>query len=325
MKRVVYLRADADREIGYGHFMRTLALGEMLSDQFDCRFVTKTPSSFQRGCLEGVCDLIELPDDETRFSLFVEMVKDGDIVVLDNYFFDADYEIEIRKKGAKVVLIDNLHSRHIYADVVLGFAMGLKEKLYSVEAYTKLYLGPAYSLIRRPFVEQLSYCHPLIKDTNKLNIVVSFGGSDKEGIAATITNYLKDLDNVQKITLIGNNLEGLLPSKKVKVKSHLAASEMRDEFVENDIAILPASTTLFEALACGIPVLVGYYVDNQLFSYTHAIEEKGIIGCGNLADPINQQKLIRLVDKGVIGTNYTTPSIIPINLKENIINIFKSL
>ena len=32
----IYFRADAGAEIGYGHFIRTLALADMLKDDFSC-------------------------------------------------------------------------------------------------------------------------------------------------------------------------------------------------------------------------------------------------------------------------------------------------
>lgn len=37
----IYFRADAGAEIGYGHFIRTLALADMLKDDFSCVFVTQ--------------------------------------------------------------------------------------------------------------------------------------------------------------------------------------------------------------------------------------------------------------------------------------------
>ena len=36
----IYLRADASAAIGYGHFIRTLALADMLKDDFDCTFLS---------------------------------------------------------------------------------------------------------------------------------------------------------------------------------------------------------------------------------------------------------------------------------------------
>jgi spore coat polysaccharide biosynthesis predicted glycosyltransferase SpsG len=38
MKHKVIFRADADRDIGYGHFVRSSALADMLKDDFDVLF-----------------------------------------------------------------------------------------------------------------------------------------------------------------------------------------------------------------------------------------------------------------------------------------------
>lgn len=43
----IYFRADASATIGYGHFIRTLALADMLKDDFDCTFFTCHPTSYQ--------------------------------------------------------------------------------------------------------------------------------------------------------------------------------------------------------------------------------------------------------------------------------------
>ena len=38
MRRRLFFRADAGPGIGYGHFVRSLALASMLKDCFECRF-----------------------------------------------------------------------------------------------------------------------------------------------------------------------------------------------------------------------------------------------------------------------------------------------
>lgn len=323
MKRVVYFRADADSEIGYGHFMRTLALAEVLSNRYDCRYATKSPSEFQRSCLKGICQLIELPPDESRFDVFATMIERGEIVVLDNYFYNEEYESRLRQEGASVLLIDNLHTRHTCADAVLGFAMGLKESDYSVEPYTKLFLGPAYSLIRKPFINQLSQPHPVVEDYGGLKVVISFGGSERSGLASKIAKLLIESKRVSKITVIGKSISETT-DKHIIFKNGLSASEMRDEFVNNDLAILPASTTMFEALACGIIIIGGYLVDNQVINYENIIEGGGIIGCGNFYEIINQESILNIIESGILN-NYRSARIIPENLEENLLSIFDSI
>lgn len=324
-KRKIFLRADANSEIGYGHFMRTLALAEVLAMNYDCVFATQSPTAFQKACLKDVCGLIELPSDETRFQLFANIVKEGDIVVLDNYFYDFEYENLLRSKGASVVLIDNLHMRHSCADAIIGFSMGLKLEDYSVESYTKLYLGPNYSLLRRPFLEQLKRKHPALKKNNKYKIVVSFGGADCYGIAASIANILESSNLVSSITVIGNNSEALFDSSKIELKSQLSANEMRDVFVSRDIAVLPTSTTTLEAFACGIPVIGGYFVDNQVNSYNQYVRANAIIGCGDLRVRSNQMKVKSIIESNSIGEEFQPKQIIPLGVEQKLLSVFESL
>ncbi len=325
MKQKVYLRADADQSIGYGHFIRTLALADMLKDDFECVFYTQTPSEYQISELSSVCPFVVLPADDSKFNLFLEQLKGDEIVVLDNYFFTSEYESQIREKGCKVVLIDNLHRRHTCADAVLGFLVGLEEKEYSTELYTRLYLGPSYTLLRRPFLKQLQVSHPPVKDYNKLNVVISFGGSDSSGVAVALTNLLAELDRVNQVTLIGNFKNGLSDNNKIVFKSKLTAQEMCDEFANNDLAILPASTTMLEALACGIKIIGGYFVDNQIENYNQYLSVNACIGCGDLTQEGNRTKVKEILESDLQNIQTSNEGFIPANVRDNILSIFSEM
>ena len=325
MRNKILFRADADQHIGYGHFIRTLALADMLKDDFDCVFCLQTPSEFQKAELSKVCKYVELPANDRKFDLFLDTLEGNEIVVLDNYFFTCEYESQIRKKGCKVVLIDNLHKRHTCADAVIGFLMGLSEDAYSVEPYTKLYLGTGYTLLRRPFLERLTKKHKPIDRTDNLQVVVSFGGSDQYGLAVAISTLLSSSTRVKHITVIGNKSEGLLQSDKISFRSGLSAQEMCDVFVSHDLAILPASTTMLEALACGIMILGGYFVDNQLDNYHQYVRADAIIGCGNFLLEENRSKVKEIIESGVWQGSNTSNLIVPTNLKDNILSLFCSL
>ena len=97
--RKVFFRADADATIGYGHFVRSLALADMLKDDFDCTFFTQAPSRYQEEEVSKVCRLVSLPADDRKFQLFLDQLDGDEIVFLDNYFFTPAYEREIKAKG----------------------------------------------------------------------------------------------------------------------------------------------------------------------------------------------------------------------------------
>lgn len=325
MKRKICFRADADQRIGYGHFIRTLALADMLKDDFDCVFYLQTPSEYQKAELSKVCGYVELPADDSKFDLFLDALEGKEIVVLDNYFFTCEYESQIRKKGCKVVLIDNLHKRHTCADAVIGFLMGLSKDVYSAEPYTKLCLGTSYTLLRRPFLERLTKKHTPTDSTDELKVVVSFGGSDQHGVAVAIANLLTTSDKVKHITVIGNKSDGLLQSDKISFRSGLSAQEMCNMFVSNDLAILPASTTMLEALACGIKIIGGYFVGNQLDNYNQYVKADAITGCGDLLLEENRLKVKEIIESGEWLNHSTSNLVIPTNLKDNILSVFSSL
>ena len=121
MKRKVLFRADASRKIGYGHFVRSLALADMLKDDFECIFYTQSPTSYQREQVSDVCQLVELPEDDSKFPLFLDVLSGNEIVVLDNFYYTLEYQQQIKEKGCKLVCMggpDRLYA----ADVILSQA-----------------------------------------------------------------------------------------------------------------------------------------------------------------------------------------------------------
>ena len=99
-KRKIYFRADAGPEIGYGHYIRSLALADMLKQDFDCTMYTQTPTDYQLRECESVCPIVVLPNDDSKFDKFLEYLHGDEIVVLDNYFLQLTTSVPSKPKGA---------------------------------------------------------------------------------------------------------------------------------------------------------------------------------------------------------------------------------
>ncbi len=151
-KKTIIFRADGSKTIGMGHFVRTLALAEMLKEHFHCIFATRNPSIYQVKQIEKICnDFINLPEGESHFKIFLEYLKGNEIVVLDNYFFTTDYQYKIKSKGCTLICIDDIHDKHYVADIVINQAEGMSKSKFSIEKYTKLLLGYRYALLRKEY------------------------------------------------------------------------------------------------------------------------------------------------------------------------------
>ena len=278
--RKIYFRADASATIGYGHFIRTLALANMLKDDFDCTFFTCHPTPYQVEEMEKVCPFIPL-QEETHSADFLSHLQGDEIVVLDNYFFTTDYQRAIKQKGCRLVCIDDMHDKHYVADVVINHGI-TNGNLFSTEPYTQLCLGYAWALLRLPFLQL-----PQIQRKNRKieKAIVCFGGSDKNDLTTRFVSFLQKEKTVKQIiAIVGDKyqLDTLHCSSKVSYQHNLSASEMSELFRQSDIAFVPTSTVCLEALSQQLPVVAGYYVDNQKEVYAEYAANNLIYPLGNL-------------------------------------------
>ena len=287
----MYIWADASQDIGYGHFTRSLALADMLKADFDCTFFTQYPTNYQKKEVLKVCKLIELPDTDEKFNLFLKVLRGDEIVVLDNYFFSSDYQNEIRKCGCKLVCIGS-NDKHYYADVVINYILSSHD--FSAEPYTRFCTGIEWAILRKPF-----WISSPVRDFRPTveRIVICFGGTDQFLLTEKVVRFLRSYFNKLEIHVVSTDVLGeirisSLANEGVELHINASAQHVHDLFEYCDLAILSASTVVLEALACRIPVLVGYYVANQERLYEYLERELPGIGLGNLLDASLEMRVI---------------------------------
>ena len=318
----IYLRADASAAIGYGHFIRTLALADMLKDDFDCTFFTCHPTPYQVSEMEKVCPFIPL-QEESHYDEFLSLLQGDEIVVLDNYFFTTDYQRAIKQKGCCLVCVDDMHDKHYVADLIVNQGLGYTRDDYSCEPYTQFAFGLQFSLLRRPFFN-VALQNKRNNYSGGLYVLVAFGGSDFLNLTYQTIHAIKAKDNVKKITaIVGDSYaaENMVDDPRVTYQKNLSAGSIADLFSTVDVAILPASTMMNEALACGTPVIGGYYVDNQEHDYYMFLREGLIQGAGDYTDAAAFTLVAENLDKITICKRYAITSDIP----KRFVNLFKSL
>lgn len=280
-KKKVYFRADAGQSIGYGHFIRSLALADMLKTDFDCKFFTQTPTEYQKQEAEKVCPLVALPADDSKFGLFLEQLAGDEIVVMDNYFFNSEYQRKVKDKGCKLVCIDDIHDRHFYADVIINHCINTCDE-YDAEPETKFFLGAKWALLRAPFIASET------TQKNKRHWVITFGGSDPNNLTMKFVSILRQhCPNVIISAMVGDgygHLDALKSVSGVTVLSKLSAQQVADLFRSAENVICSASSVCYEALACGCNVFAGYYVDNQIDFYNNLVSKGMINPLGCLLD-----------------------------------------
>jgi UDP-2,4-diacetamido-2,4,6-trideoxy-beta-L-altropyranose hydrolase len=269
-KPKVYIRADGNSGIGLGHVIRSLALAEMLKDDFDCIFVTRFLTDYINMEARKVCDnVIKLPESDDHFDAFLSILSGDEVVVLDNYFYHTDYQQSIKNKGCKLVCIDDIHDKHFVADVVINHAPYMQKSDYSTESYTKCLLGTKYALLRTPFLK-------LAKSQKKFiaayKAFICFGGSDYNNITQRVVERLLLFDFIDKIFVVTggaylykNVLQMLAEHNpnRISFYSNIDADQIANIMTNCDFAVVPCSSILWECMAAKLPIVTGFYVDNQ--------------------------------------------------------------
>lgn len=282
MKTKIIFRADGNPEIGMGHFIRTLALAEILSDQFNCIYATRNPSIYQINEIERVChERIDLSEDDSHSEEFLNHLRGNEIVVLDNYYFTTEYHRLIKKKGCRLVCLDDSRAIHYSCDVVINNIPGTDPEDIKRDHSTKVYCGVRYSFLRRDF---LTYEWRLIPKCRG-KVFISFGGSDPHNLSAKYVHFLDQMDKVFNIDLLVGNtfkhVKSLDTIERLSIHQNVSATKVAELISEAELCIVPASSLVNEVSVIGSKLLLGYHMDNQVVAYEFFVENKLAIGIGN--------------------------------------------
>jgi UDP-2,4-diacetamido-2,4,6-trideoxy-beta-L-altropyranose hydrolase len=274
---LIILRADASPQIGTGHIMRCLALGQCFRNAGESSvFVTCmiTPQIRARLELEGfeIKELSVIPGSVEDAKQTVTISKDvsASWIVLDGYHFDVSYQRMIKMLEANLLLIDdNGCASHYYADIVVNQNIHASEKLYSSrEPYTSLLLGTSYALLRDEFLSWQGWKRQIPELAQ--NILVTLGGSDPENVTLKIYDAIVQLGiNRLNVIIIGANnqysehIKSLIEKSNANITLKSNVTKMSDLMAWADIAVSAGGTSTWELAFMGLPMIMIAIADNQ--------------------------------------------------------------
>jgi UDP-2,4-diacetamido-2,4,6-trideoxy-beta-L-altropyranose hydrolase len=270
-----------------------LALADILKNDFSIFFTLQKRDSAIEKLISKITiqvDTLKPTDNYSEEAInYSNTLIAENIVVLDGYHFNTEYQQAIKNKGCKLVVIDDLHSWHQVADVIINHAEGVPPSAYSKEDYTTLCLGLDYVLLRKPF---LNAKHSAKKITAVKKVFISMGAADVNNITQKFTEALLQIKGIEEIHLmlgaINPNLkqiEKLIEENKhINIKQHfnISADELAELLKQCDVSICPASSISLESCAIGIGLISGYTAENQLGNLLGMEKRKTLINFGDM-------------------------------------------
>lgn len=288
MKSDLFIRTDGSTEMGLGHLVRCISLSHILSNQFNITFMCKQIPDHVAHELAEIGITLRKIDHEKEFF---NQLTDNVAVVLDGYSFDADYQKKVKQNSNFFAFIDDLHDREFYADLIINHAPGIKKEQYSAQPYTEFALGPDYALLRLPFLEAALQTESVNKEKAE-TLLICFGGSDSENLTLRALKVVSGFNQFKKIIIITGSayrfedelLREIDDDSIVEYHHALSGEEMAGAFLRSDVAIVPSSGILFEALATGNIAISGTYTDNQKEVYSGFKSLGAIIDAGGFEE-----------------------------------------
>ncbi len=283
----VFFRADAGPDIGTGHVMRCLALANAARDQegLSTCFVGVIPDLVLQERVRNAGHELVLYASRPCTGEWLDRLTcgRGDWVVLDGYSFDARDHAEIRKKGVRLLVVDDMNAIDFYrCDIVLNQNIYGKDLHYVCEEKTVLLLGPRYALLREEFVQ-----HELVRQlTQTRRVLVSLGGADPAGVGLLVLQGLMRVANARlEVLFVAGSSNVQLDkiadaAEEVRQAGHTVevlrfTNDMPAAMAWADIGIIAAGATSLETAYMGLPCLVLVLADNQL-AVAKAMAEEGI-------------------------------------------------
>ncbi len=334
MKQRIILRADANAQIATGHVFRLLALAEMLKPTHEVLFCTQTTNQQILDTIASQVDqLIILPevfeyclpsDKELDAEIPLDLrqiINEHDIVVTDGYWFRENYQLTIKKLGAKLVMIDDFANQHFYADAVINHAPYVKKEYYSYDSNTNLYLGLKYALLRKSF-------YNLSQQTKKIDTIkkvfICFGGGLYDSIIEKVIHSIQLINTIEEIHLVSPSDKQFKDSKNVYYYSNLSSDKISELMWKCHMSICPASTISLESFFSKMFIITGVTSDNQKNIHNGIVKYKNVASIGdwnNVSIEILTQKFqaaIRRWQTSDVSFDYSFNS-------NNLVDIIKTL
>lgn len=262
------IRADGGPEIGFGHLVRTRAIAdEALSRGSNVTYLTRTPANVETVCPTTI-DTVSLPESKERDAArqWVDH-HNPDIVLIDSYEADTDYQSTLRESAETTATILDDTRYVICADYLINGNIYGPELNYEWCGEEPAWcLGLEYLPIRRPIRHAAEESTSFRETPDRA--VVTMGGSDIGGTTPAVCQAFDGV-GVTIDVIIGPGFEnhGEIEHAIAETDAEFNRFEDPTDFAgliaRADFAVSAAGSTVYELLAVGTPTIAIPQAANQ--------------------------------------------------------------
>ena len=268
------VRADANKEMGGGHVMRSLALaqawkagGGTVTFLGSCEgvwiaeYIAKSGVRFIPIANPHPCS------EDLEITLATLGEHTGSWLLLDGYGFDASYQRSVKEAGHRVLLFDDTaQGEQYYADVIVNQNIGVERFRYPCLPTSRLLLGPWYAVLRPEYLPWRNWRRTVREVA--VRVLVTLGASDFHYQTPKVVEGFKMIGRSDlEITVVGDaggqgqGLTDVWESPPIRVRG--AVDDMAELMAWADVAVSAGGITCYELAFMGLPNLILVLAENQ--------------------------------------------------------------
>lgn len=309
-----YFRSDTNETIATGHIMRCISIAnELKKRNIASTFITADHAAdtliHSKGhhtfCLNSTWNNME-----TEINTIIKYIisKQIDKLLIDSYYITDTY-LDQLSRHTKVIYLDDLGIIKYPVNTIINYSnyaesLGYQERF--AETSVNLILGGQYVPLR----EEFQLAEPSFRKTLK-TVLISTGGGDIYNVAGSLLELILSnqiYDQFHFIVISGKfntNYEKLKrqseQTNNVTILQNV--QEMSKLMLSADLAITAGGSTMYELCACGVPMLIFTFADNQLYGANDFAKRKAAFYAGDVREG-QEQVALRLLEKILALSNH---------------------
>ena len=267
----ILICADAQPLIGTGHLRRMLTLAGALSEISGTNITVRTSElghSIAAGAQLGM--KVSIGSCSPADVAHTLMNSDFDIVILDNYFWNATNETQLRPYVKIICVVDDLADRPHDADVLLDQNAHHVPEDYDglLPRHCERLVGGQYCLLGHAFTRLPTPAAP----PHEGPVFVSLGGGDPHDDLPDVVSAIVETAGLPVTIATGSHIKSAETLREIATKHTdtveliFNSREVARQMQISSFAVAAGGTMIWERAAIGLPSLCMIVADNQVES-----------------------------------------------------------
>lgn len=280
---IIAIRANAGREVGFGHVRRCVSLATALAArQVSVVFIVNPesePSAWLHEIPGASVELVSATEiGSLAATIATVAAKRAYALIVDSYDVRAEALADVSVPVA--ALVDAPPPQALSATLLVNGAANAADHFHPLKDGAEALLGPKYILLRSAFSRLVEH------ETRSVvsQILVMAGGSDQQGLSSSFVKAARAAVPGACVTAVAGPY---VPHEVVQALRHTATADSQLQVLQNpadieflmrsaDIAVTTGGQTTYELAATGTPTVAVMAAPNQL-SNLRGLSDRGTL------------------------------------------------